>query len=193
MANLATAYIQLVPSLRDAKKTIEGELAGISGEKAGGAIGDSMGEGLMGKLGGIASKAAQVLAGAFAAKKIFDFGKAAFDAYADFEQLSGGVEKLFGDAADTVQAHADAAFANMGLSANDYMSQVTSFSAALISDLGGDTAKAAEAADKAMTSMADNASIFGSDVESIQNAYQGFAKQNYTMLDNLNNMGALAA
>ena len=185
MADLATAYIQLVPSLKGAQKTIEGELAGISGEKAGGAIGDSMGEGLMGKLGGIASKAAQVLAGAFAAKKIFDFGKAAFDAYADFEQLSGGVEKLFGDAADTVQAHADAAFANMGLSANEYMSQVTSFSAALISDLGGDTAKAAEAADKAMTSMADNASIFGSDVQSIQNAYQGFAKQNYTMLDNL--------
>ena len=185
MADLATAYVQLVPSLKGAQKTIEGELAGISGERAGGAIGDSMGEGLMGKLGGIASKAAKVLAGAFTAKKVFDFGKAAFDAYADFEQLSGGVEKLFGDAADTVQAHADAAFANMGLSANEYMSQVTSFSAALISDLGGDTAKAAEAADKAMTSMADNASIFGSDVQSIQNAYQGFAKQNYTMLDNL--------
>ena len=185
MADLATAYIQLVPSLKGAEKTIEGELAGISGERAGGAIGDSMGEGLIGKLGGIASKAAQVLAGAFAAKKVFDFGKAAFDAYADFEQLSGGVEKLFGDAYDTVQANADAAFANMGLSANDYMSQVTSFSAALIGDLGGDTAKAAEAADKAMTSMADNASIFGSDVQSVQNAYQGFAKQNYTMLDNL--------
>ena len=189
MADLATAYIQLVPSLRGAEKTIEGELSGIAGKsggKAGDALGESMGEGLMGKMGGLAASAAKVFAGAFAAKKIFDFGKAAFDAYADFEQLSGGMEKLFGDAADTVQAHAQHAFANMGLSANDYMQNVTTFSAALISDLGGDTAAAAEAADKAMTSMADNASIFGSDIESVQNAYKGFAKQQYSMLDNLN-------
>ena len=188
MADLATAYIKLVPSLQGAQKTIEGELAGVvgsSGGKAGKALGDSVGGGLLSKMGGIASQAVKILAGAFAAKKVFDFGKAAFDAYADFEQLSGGVEKLFGDAYDTVQANADAAFANMGLSANDYMSQVTSFSAALINDLGGDTEAAAAAADKAMTSMADNASIFGSDVQSVQNAYQGFAKQNYTMLDNL--------
>ena len=133
-----------------------------------------------------ASTAAKALAGMWAVKKIGEFGKAAFDAYSQFQQLEGGVEKLFGEeSAKAVQANAQAAFSSMGLSANEYMEQVTSFSAALINDLGGDTAKAAEMADKAMAAMADNASIFGSDVQSIQNAFQGFAKQNYTMLDNL--------
>lgn len=196
MADLATAYLLLVPSLKGAKGTIESELSGISagvGDKAGGVLGDDMGEGLMGKIGGIASKAATALAGAFASKKVFDFGKQAFDAYADFQQLSGGVEKLFGDAAKTVQANADSAFATMGLSSNEYMSQVTNFSAALISSLDGDTEKAAGSAQKAMKSMADNVSIFGSDVSSVQNAYQGFAKQNYTMLDNLSFAGGIAA
>lgn len=87
--------------------------------------------------------------------------------------------------ASVVKANADAAFKTAGLSANEYMSQVTSFSASLLSSLGGDTAKAAEVADMAMIDMADNANKFGTDMESIQNAYQGFAKQNYTMLDNL--------
>lgn len=140
---------------------------------------------MVGKLGSAAVTVGKALAGAFAVKKVYDFGKAAFDAYAEFEQLEGGVGKLFGDAAGTVMDNAQKAFSNMGLSANEYMSQVTSFSAALINDLGGDTAKAAELSDTAMKSMADNVSIFGSDVESVQNAYQGFAKQNYTMLDNL--------
>lgn len=185
MADLATAYLRLVPSLKGAKGTIESELSGISGEKAGGVLGDTMGEGLMGKIGGIASKAAGMLGAAMAAKGAFDFGKAAFDSYADFQQLSGGVEKLFGDTAKVVQANADSAFATMGLSSNEYMSQVTSFSAALIDSLDGDTEKAAGSAQKAMKSMSDNASIFGTDVSSVQNAYQGFAKQNYTMLDNL--------
>lgn len=148
---------------------------------------------MVGKIGSAAATVGKALAGAFAVKKVYDFGKAAFDAYAEFEQLEGGVGKLFGDAAGTVMDNAQQAFASMGLSANDYMSQVTSFSAALINDLGGDTAKAAELSDTAMKSMADNVSIFGSDVESVQNAYQGFAKQNYTMLDNLSIAGARAA
>ena len=104
---------------------------------------------------------------------------------AALEQSIGGVETLFKDNASVVKANADAAFKTAGLSANEYMSQVTSFSASLLSSLGGDTAKAAEVADMAMIDMADNANKFGTDMESIQNAYQGFAKQNYTMLDNL--------
>lgn len=104
---------------------------------------------------------------------------------AQLEQSIGGVETLFKENASVVKANADAAFKTAGLSANAYMEQVTSFSASLISSLSGDTLKAAAAADMAMGDMADNANKFGTDMASIQNAYQGFAKQNYTMLDNL--------
>lgn len=125
---------------------------------------------------------AAVAAGATA---VVNLTKQAVDAYADYEQLVGGVETLFGGAADTVMKHADEAFKTAGLSANDYMETVTGFSASLIQSLGGDTEKAAAMADQAIIDMADNANKMGSDIESIQNAYQGFAKQNYTMLDNL--------
>lgn len=104
---------------------------------------------------------------------------------AQLEQSIGGVETLFKDSASVVKANADAAYKTAGLSANAYMEQVTSFSASLLSSLSGDTVKAAATADMAMVDMADNANKFGTSVESIQNAYQGFAKQNYTMLDNL--------
>ena len=104
---------------------------------------------------------------------------------AKLEQSIGGVETLFKGDASVVKANADAAYKAAGLSANAYMEQVTSFSASLISSLSGDTAKAAVVADMAMVDMADNANKFGTDIGSIQNAYQGFAKQNYTMLDNL--------
>lgn len=106
-------------------------------------------------------------------------------AFGDYEQLVGGVETLFGDAAGAVQGYADKAFQTAGLSANDYMQTVTGFSARLLQGLGGDTAKAAQIADTAVTDMADNANKMGSSMQSIQDAYQGFAKQNYTMLDNL--------
>lgn len=106
-------------------------------------------------------------------------------ATADIEQSIGGVETLFKDSAGTVIANAKQAFSTVGISANQYMEQVTSFSASLLQSLGGDTAKAASYADRAMKDMADNANKFGTDMESIQYAYQGFAKQNYTMLDNL--------
>lgn len=111
--------------------------------------------------------------------------KQATGAYAEYEQLSGGVRKLFGDASDAVMQYASEAYKTSGLSANKYMEQATSFSAALINSLGGDTQKAAEYADMAMRSMSDNANTFGTDMAAIQNAYQGFSKQNYTMLDNL--------
>ena len=111
--------------------------------------------------------------------------KDAIDGYAQYEQLIGGVETLFGSSADIISQYARNAFQTAGLSANEYMETVTSFSASLISSLGGDTETAARIADEAIVDMSDNANKMGSSMESIQNAYQGFAKQNYTMLDNL--------
>ena len=117
---------------------------------------------------------------------IAKISKAALEAYAEFEQLEGGVKKIFGDdAAKTVADNAQKAFQTAGISANQYMEQVTSFSASLIQSLDGDTEKAAKTADMAIQDMADNANTFGTSMDAIQNAYQGFAKQNYTMLDNL--------
>lgn len=109
----------------------------------------------------------------------------AVEGYAEYEQLVGGVETLFKDSAGTVQDYANNAYKTAGLSANEYMETVTSFSASLLQSMGNDTAAAAEKADRAITDMSDNANKMGSDMSSIQNAYQGFAKQNYTMLDNL--------
>lgn len=111
--------------------------------------------------------------------------KQAVDGYSNYEQLSGGVKKLFGDAYDSVMQNASEAYKTSGMNANQYMEQATSFSAALINSLGGDTQEAAKLADVAMRSMSDNVNTFGSDMGSVQNAFQGFAKQNYTMLDNL--------
>ncbi len=109
----------------------------------------------------------------------------ATDSYADFEQLVGGVETLFGASADIIKDYADNAYETAGMSANTYMETVTGFSASLLQGLEGDTAAAAEVANQAVVDMSDNANKMGTDVELIQNAYQGFAKQNYTMLDNL--------
>ena len=118
--------------------------------------------------------------------KFVEIGKEAVNSYAEFEQLQGGVEKLFGeDVAQTVGENAQKAFQTAGMSANEYMETVTGFSASLIAGLDGDTAKAAEVADQAIRDMSDNANTFGTDIESIQNAYQGFAKGNFNMLDNL--------
>lgn len=114
-----------------------------------------------------------------------DLGKSAIENYGEYEQLVGGVETLFKQSADVVQQYADNAYKTAGMSANEYMETVTSFSASLLQSLDGDTAAAAEKADIAITDMADNANKMGTSMESIQNAYQGFAKQNYTMLDNL--------
>lgn len=109
----------------------------------------------------------------------------AVENYGDFEQLVGGVETLFKDSAGIVQNYAKEAYKTAGLSANDYMETVTSFSASLLQSMGNDTQAAAEKANRAITDMSDNANKMGTDMSSIQNAYQGFAKQNYTMLDNL--------
>lgn len=139
------------------------------------------------KLGGLA-KAGVASIGAMMGAGIAAFGavtKASLDSVASMEQNIGGVETLFKDSADTVIANANRAYKTAGMSANEYMSNVTSFSASLLQSLAGDTQAAAEVADMAMIDMSDNANKMGTDMESIQNAYQGFAKQNYTMLDNL--------
>ena len=119
------------------------------------------------------------------AKKAVDLGKQAIVSYAEYEQLIGGVETLFGESSGIVEEYANNAYKTAGLSANEYMTTVTSFTASLLQSLNGDTKKTAEVADMAITDMADNANKMGTSMESIQNAYQGFAKQNYTMLDNL--------
>lgn len=139
------------------------------------------------KLGGLA-KVGVASIGAMMGAGIAAFGavtKASLDSVASMEQNIGGVETLFKDSADTVIANANRAYKTAGMSANEYMSNVTSFSASLLQSLAGDTQAAAEVADMAMIDMSDNANKMGTDMESIQNAYQGFAKQNYTMLDNL--------
>ncbi len=112
-------------------------------------------------------------------------GKQAITSYADYEQLVGGVETLFKDSSKEVQKYANVAYKTAGLSANEYMQTVTSFSASLLQSLGGDTKKASDYANRAIIDMSDNANKMGTSMEMIQNAYQGFAKQNYTMLDNL--------
>ncbi len=111
--------------------------------------------------------------------------KGATEEYARFEQLAGGVDTLFKDSSGTLQTYADAAYQTAGMSANEYMDTATSFAASLIQALGGDTAAAVDMVDMAVVDMADNANKMGTDIGSIRDAYQGFAKQNYTMLDNL--------
>ena len=125
------------------------------------------------------------VAGAAIGAAFIATSKSALDAYASYEQNMGGIEKLFGDSASQVAKDAREAFLSCQVSANQYMEQVTSFSASLIGSLGGDTEKAASYAKTAMTDMADNANVFGTNIEDIQHAYQGFAKSNFTMLDNL--------
>ena len=132
----------------------------------------------------VAAKAAAA-ATAAAAGAVIALTKSAVENYGEYEQLVGGVETLFGSSADTVIKNAETAYKTAGLSANQYMETVTSFSASLLQSMGNDTAAAAEKADRAITDMSDNANKMGTDMQSIQNAYQGFAKQNYTMLDNL--------
>lgn len=114
-----------------------------------------------------------------------NIGEAAIQSYGEYEQLVGGVETLFKSSADTVMQYAANAYQTAGMSANEYMTTVTAFSASLLQSMGGDTDAAAEKANLAITDMSDNANKMGSSMESIQNAYSGFAKQNYTMLDNL--------
>ena len=148
-----------------------------------GSIGDTM----LGRLGGAAKAAAAAVAAGVAAvgAGAVAMGKSALDSYATYEQMVGGVDKLFGDASGKLQQYASQAYQTSGMSANQYMQQATSFSAALINSLGGDTARAADMADVAMRAMSDNVNVFGSNAEDVQNAIMGISRQNYTMIDNL--------
>ena len=138
--------------------------------------------GLTGATAAIGAATAAATAGTVAVGKL---AQSAISAYSDYEQLAGRVETLFKTSSATVMEYANNAYKTAGLSANEYMDTVTSFSASLLQGLGGDTEAAAQIADKAIVDMADNANKMGTDMASIQYAYQGFAKQNYTMLDNL--------
>lgn len=171
---LAKAYVQIVPSMEG----LQGQLAKLFPDGVGGEQGDKMGKNL--------GKSLLAAFGAYkVADKLGDVIKSAFSEGAALEQSIGGIETLFKSSAGKVEQYASDAFKTAGVSANEYMENVTSFSASLISSLGGDTAKAAEAAHTAMVDMSDNANKMGTNIADIQNAYQGFAKQNYTMLDNL--------
>lgn len=173
MADIAKAYVQIVPSARGMKQglaNIFGNEMPSAGKSAGGIFGSSL-------IGTI--KTALISAG------IGQTLKSTILEGADLQQSLGGVETMFKESADKVIANANMAWKTAGLSANSYMEQVTSFSASLLQSLAGDTEEAAIVADMALTDMSDNANKFGSDMERITDAYQGFAKQNYTMLDNL--------
>lgn len=158
-------------------KGLDKDINGISGKV-------QSGLGKLGSIAGTAMKGVSVAVGA-AATAIGGLVTGSVNAYAEYEQLVGGVDTLFKNSSQKLQSYADEAYKTAGMSANEYMSTVTSFSASLLQSLGGDTEKAADYANQAVIDMSDNANKMGTSMELIQNAYQGFAKQNYTMLDNL--------
>lgn len=166
---VAKAYVQIVPSARGIKGQLEKEM-NPEAETAGQSVG--------GKLAG-------AIKGVIATAAIGKSLSATLMEGANLQQSIGGIETLFKDSAEKVKQNAANAYRTAGMSANEYMELTTSFSASLLSSLGNDTSKAADIADMAMTDMSDNANKMGTDMERITDAYQGFAKQNYTMLDNL--------
>lgn len=194
--SVGSACITLMPSMDGFAGKICGEF-GSAGSKAGNAFGNTMtagidggvkrSSGLLSGLGTVANGVGAVAAAGMTALTgaVTAIGGAALSAYADYEQLVGGVDTLFGSASGQLQAYAADAYKTCGMSANQYMTQATSFAASLVSSCGGDVAKAADYANMAMGDMSDNVNKMGSNMVDVQNAYQGFAKQNYTMLDNL--------
>ena len=162
---LGQAYVQIMPSAKGIKGSIEKELSGetaSAGKSAGGKI-------------------VTAIKGAITVAAIGKFIGSSLTEGGGLQQSLGGVETLFKENADKVKQYANEAYKTAGLSANDYMENVTSFSASLLQSMGGDTEKAADKANMAMVDMSDNANKMGTDMGDIQNAYQGFAKQNYTI------------
>lgn len=196
MADVGSAYVTLMPSMRGFANDIKAQF-GQAGNEGGKSFGSGLTTGILGGSGAAKSALSSIGGAAVTAGKlavaglgavtgaVTAVGGAALNAYADYEQLSGGVETLFGSSASTLKGYADEAYRTAGMSANQYMTQATSFAASLVRSVGGDTAKAAEYANMAMIDMSDNVNKMGSDMQSVQDAYQGFAKQNFTMLDNL--------
>lgn len=196
MADVGSAYVTLMPSMRGFANDIKAQF-GQAGNEGGKSFGSGLTTGILGGSGAAKSALSSIGGAAVTAGKlavaglgavtgaVTAVGGVALNAYADYEQLSGGVETLFGSSASTLKGYADEAYRTAGMSANQYMTQATSFAASLVQSVGGDTAKAAEYANMAMIDMSDNVNKMGSDMQSVQDAYQGFAKQNFTMLDNL--------
>lgn len=186
---LGKAYVQIVPSMQGLASELRRAFGDSmpDGHKFGSSLGGKVvsGFGSTIKKGFALAAKAGIATISAASAGIGAIVKSSASAYADYEQNIGGIETLFKDNADTIVKYASEAYKTAGISANDYMQNVTSFSASLLQGLGGDTAQAAEIANEAMVDMSDNANKMGTDISSIQNAYQGFAKQNYTMLDNL--------
>ena len=172
---LGQAYVQIMPSAKGISGSIQKQLD-PEAESAGRSAGSKIGTGLK-----VAAAAGVAAAGAVLGKTI----ASSLSEGANLQQSLGGIETLFKGSADKVKQYADQAYKTAGLSANDYMESVTSFSASLLQSMGGDTEAAADKANMALVDMSDNANKMGSNMGDIQNAYQGFAKQNYTMLDNL--------
>lgn len=172
---LGKAYVQIIPSAKGIKGKMEESISPEVSE-----AGRSSGS-LLGKT--LAVSALGMAAGQL--KMLGSVARASISEGANLEQTIGGIETLFGTSADLMRSYAQDAFRTAGVSANEYMNQVTSFSASLIGSLNGNTAEAARQSDQIMRAMADNSNKMGTDIQAIQNAYQGFAKGNYTMLDNL--------
>ena len=180
--DIGKAYVRIEPTAKGVGNKISdilnNEVSG-AGEKAGSTIASGIGSAL--KVGaGVIGAGVAAATGA-----VISFGKEAVNSYANYEQLIGGVEKLYGEAAGKIEQFADDAYKTSGMSANQYMETATNFSASLINSLGGDVNKAAEMTDVAMRAMSDNVNVFGSDMESVQNVFSGLSKGQYQLLDNL--------
>lgn len=179
---IASAYVQILPSAEGMKSNLTKALGGES-EEVGKSLASKIGGGLKTGLGVAAKSAVAGIAAAGTAAVAL--GNQALQSYADYEQLIGGVQTLFGDSADKVVQDASQAFKTAGMSANDYMETSIQSAAALINSLGGDQAKAAEMMGMSITDMSDNVNKMGTSMEAVQNAYRGFSRGNFTMLDNL--------
>ena len=176
---IAQAYVQILPTTEGIQSQLTEQLGGPA-DAAGREAGGSWTAGFGGML-----KTGAVAAAQYAANAAMEIGQQAFEGFAQYEQLSGGIETLFGDSADAVMAHASEAFKTAGMDANSYMETTIQSAAAMINALEGDQAKAAELSNMAITDMADNVNKMGTSMEGVQDAYRGFSRGNYTMLDNL--------
>lgn len=180
--DIGKAYVRIEPTA----KGIGNKIESVLNQETDG-VGASVGSKLAGGIGtGLKVAGGAIIAGISAATgAVVGFGKEAVSSYANYEQLIGGVDKLYGDAADKIYDYANKAYETSGMSANAYMETATSFSAALISSLGNDVNKAADMTDVAMRAMSDNVNVFGSDMDSVQNAFMGLSKGQFQLLDNL--------
>lgn len=180
-AEIGSAYLKVIPKMsNNAGAALSTQMAPVGGKGA-----EGFSSGFMSGIGGLRGMVAAFLGSEIVAG-IYKFTKASLDAYADYEQLAGGIETLYGDAYEQVMQNAETAYMRAGMSANEYMDTAVQSAAVLEQNLGGDVVAAAGYADKAILQMSDNANKFGSDMQSIQDAYRGFSRGQFQLLDNLN-------